>query len=166
MNIKLPGGAGGLAVLAAVGLAGFYVMRQRLPPATAQASAGTRKRVPAQQGINRVQTYANPQTMGELLARQVVGMVGGFLPRRPSVATQDVGNAEARAAIRMQEGSGYYGWQGPTITPVDPGAAAQYGDGGEGGDPYWGGMVDSIPAGPVYDVTTDIAEYAWAGDFN
>ena len=157
----LPSGSGPVLLIGAVAIGAYLFMSQRRPaPATAQASQASRRRLPARQTIDRTQTYANPQTMGELLARTVVGAVNGFLPRLPSTAAASVGTVEARDAIRQSEAPGYYGWSGPTITAVDPGITAQYGD----GDPYWGGMVDSIPAGPVYDVSTDIAEYAWTGD--
>lgn len=141
-----------LASVAAVGLL-LYTRSSK-----AAASTRTADRLPVTNPgrLDRTATYANPQNMAELLARSVNTAFGIFSPLPKTVSAQ-VGTAEQRAAIRASEAPGYYGWQGPTISSVQPDIHAQY-----SGDAYWSGdLADAVPVGKVYDVGTDLVVEPW-----
>ena len=138
-----------LLIVAAAGLALWWISNRRQAPA-ASAAPGARKPITDPGRTTLTTTYANPQTMAELLARTVTQTLTGVLPSLPQIAAasagQGIGTADARSALRASDAT-YYGWTGPVVSAADPAALAAY-----SGDPYHGGdMVDSTPAGPVYD---------------
>lgn len=151
--MKIPSSAV-LAAAAALGLVLYSRSAKAAAPSTASAP---RRPVTGPGRLEQPNTYANPQNMAELLARSVNTAFGIFSPLPRTVAAT-VGTAEQRAAIRASESPGYYGWQGPTISSVQPDVHAQY-----SGDAYWAGnMADSVPVGMVYDVGTDLVVEPWA----
>lgn len=160
MSMTLPKPNGPMLAVGALLIGAMWFMSRRAaaaPAGSAASLAPLRRQITPAGRIDRTQTYANPQTMGELLARSVNRAFGVFAPM-PDTATAQVGSAEARDALRRSEAPGYYGWTGPVESVVDPGALAMY-----SGDPYHGGdLVDSIPAAPVYDVSTDVDLNPWA----
>lgn len=111
--------------------------RAQTPASTGRAVAG--------------RAYDTPTSVGEQLARGVVGMLSGFLPGPPK--TDRTGNVTDRDALRRVDRQIDPYWSGPTDSAVDSNITAAAYSGQQ-----WdqAGQVDSAPIAPVFDPTFDV----------
>jgi len=93
------------------------------------------------------QAYATPTSMGEQIARGVVGLTLGFLSAKPKgVTAENAQDAFVRAELQAARTA--TGWSGPSQSIVD--------------DPNGWGLTDGTLSAPVYNPSTDLVHNPFA----